>query len=104
VHIDFTYTDPTTTTTADKDEFELESRIEKRNLKPSDDSSSMHGQIEVTHIMGGGSSSMINDMEILGMAYKEAFDAVYSVMGYQVTNLQHGTRNRHSRSKCHYRR
>jgi hypothetical protein len=30
---------------------------------------------------------MINDMEILGMAYKEAFDAVYSVMGYQVTSF-----------------
>jgi hypothetical protein len=89
VHIDFTYTDPTTT--ADKDELELDeqsvSRIEKRNPKPSDDNSSMHGQIEMTHIMGGGSSGMINDMEILGMAYKEAFDAVYSVMGYQVTSF-----------------
>jgi hypothetical protein len=96
VHIVFTYTDPTTT--ADKDELELDEqsvvslteekpRIEKRNPKPSDDNISMHGQIEVTHIMGGGNSGMINDMEILGMAYKEAFDAVYSVMGYQVTSF-----------------
>jgi hypothetical protein len=89
VHIDFTYADPTTT--ADKDEFEFDeqsvSRIEKRNPKPSDDNSSMHGQIEMTHIMGGGNSGVINDMEILGMAYKEAFDAVYSVMGYQVTSF-----------------
>jgi hypothetical protein len=89
VHIVFTYTDPTTT--ADKDEFELDEqsvpRIEKRNPKPSDDNTSMHGQIEVTHIMGGGNSGMINDMEILGIAYKEAFDAAYSFMGYRVTSF-----------------
>jgi hypothetical protein len=87
VHIVFTYTDPTTTATAADDESLTEPpRAETRTTKPSD-TESMYGHIEITHMKADGSSSTVIDMKLLGEVYQQSFDAVYSVMGYQVTSF-----------------
>jgi hypothetical protein len=94
VHIAFTYTDPTTTTTtttltADDVSLTEEQQpgTETRTTKPSD-TESMHGHIEITHMKADGSSSTVIDMKLLGEAYQQSFDAVYSIMGYQVTSFR----------------
>jgi hypothetical protein len=90
-HIALTYTDPTTATTATTaaDESLTKKQSphgETRTTTPSD-TDSMHGQIEITHMTADGSSSTVIDMKLLGKAYQQSFDAVYSIIGYQVTSF-----------------
>jgi hypothetical protein len=89
VHIVFTYTDPTTTTTADdKSVAEEQPGVEKRRkkTKPSGNEST-HGQIEISHTMADHNSSTVIDMKTLGEVYEQAFDEVYSFVDYEATSF-----------------